>query len=341
MPANRRLSNKGWHGESWAVAVLGVAALFFLSSGCSSMNPCTYVVNGCSLVPTAAASGTRQECFHNSTSRPTYAVSECPGEDRDGLLCYPNCRDGYDGEGPACWENCPSGFRDDGAYCAKPAAYGRGAGYPWKVGDGLNLDGARQRCAAANPQGCEQDGYVIYPRCKPGFHAVGCCICSPDCPPGMADIGVSCQKNAYGRGAGRPMHCDPGLEMIAGLCYGECRPGWEPDGIRCYEVAETCREVPTYEACAPGEMFWFKVTAGRSECATHSVVADTEEHASQYLENCGYEVERITNLNLITNACKCTFDDELFDNGFSHCVDGRCQYCQAGDWVASNECFGC
>lgn len=28
---------------------------------------------------------------------------------------------------------CPSGFRDDGLYCAKPSAYGRGAGYVlWK-----------------------------------------------------------------------------------------------------------------------------------------------------------------------------------------------------------------
>lgn len=30
-----------------------------------------------------------------------------------------------------CVQDCPSGFRDDGLYCAKPAAYGRGGGYPW------------------------------------------------------------------------------------------------------------------------------------------------------------------------------------------------------------------
>lgn len=39
-------------------------------------------------------------------------------------LCISNCK---------CPHISPPGFRDDGLYCAKPSAYGRGAGYPlWK-----------------------------------------------------------------------------------------------------------------------------------------------------------------------------------------------------------------
>lgn len=47
---------------------------------------------------------------------------------------------------------------------------------------------------------------MFYPKCKPGFHSFGCCICTPDCPDGWTDIGVSCKKpNYYGRGVGYPV----------------------------------------------------------------------------------------------------------------------------------------
>lgn len=48
----------------------------------------------------------------------------------------------------------------------------------------------------------DKDGALCYPKCRAGFHAVGCCVCSPDCPQGMSDIGVSCMKQNYPRGAG-------------------------------------------------------------------------------------------------------------------------------------------
>jgi hypothetical protein len=118
------------------------------------------------------------------------------GRGLDAGLCYPACKSGYSGVGPVCWQSCPGGYRDDGAYCAKPEAHGRGAGYPWQFGDApFSLDGAKQRCVRDNPSGCEQNGLLYYPKCRSGFHAIGCCICSPDCPANMADIGVSCQKN--------------------------------------------------------------------------------------------------------------------------------------------------
>ncbi len=93
---------------------------------------------------------------------------------------------------------CPAGFRDDGAYCAKPTTYGRGAGYPWQFGDPLNDSGMFKRCGDANggSGNCEKYDLIVYPKCKPGYSADGCCLCrySAPCPSGMTDIGVSCKK---------------------------------------------------------------------------------------------------------------------------------------------------
>src|SRR4051812_959245 len=76
-----------------------------------------------------------------------------------------------------------------------------------------------------------------YPKCKENFHHFGCCVCSPDCPAGkgMTDIGVSCQKKSYGRGAGYPLGCAHGLEMYGGLCYPTCNNGYEGNGPVCWE----------------------------------------------------------------------------------------------------------
>jgi hypothetical protein len=159
------------------------------------------------------------------------------GQELDAGLCYETCKDGYDGVGPVCWQECPSGFRDDGAFCAKPQPYGRGAGYPWELGDtAFDLTEARQRCEHAHGKGkCEQDGLIFYPKCKSGFHNVGCCVCSPNCTGGMADIGVSCTKKSYGRGAGSvPTSCQGGMEYDAGLCYTPCRRGFDGVGPVCW-----------------------------------------------------------------------------------------------------------
>jgi hypothetical protein len=128
----------------------------------------------------------------------------CPyGADWDASLCYPSCKAGYKGVATVCWQKCASGFRDDGAYCAKPKSYGRGAGYPWKFGDGTNDSGMFKRCEKDHGKGnCQKKGAIVYPKCKSGFRAVGCCTCSPKCPGGMTDIGVSCKKKTYDRGVG-------------------------------------------------------------------------------------------------------------------------------------------
>jgi microsomal dipeptidase-like Zn-dependent dipeptidase len=132
-----------------------------------------------------------------------------------------------------CHKNCPPGFRDDGLHCGKPEGYGRGLGYLF--------DNERARCERDNPRGCEQCGAPWYPKCRPGFHPFGCNVCTPTCPPGMTDIGVSCQKNgSYGRGAGYAGHTDDraacerdhaeGCEQCGAPWYPRCRPGFHPAG---------------------------------------------------------------------------------------------------------------
>jgi hypothetical protein len=176
--------------------------------------------------------------FKNSYGRGVGIVMVCAAdEDQDGALCYPKCKDGYRGVGPVCWQACPAGFRDDGAFCAKPEPYGRGAGYPWQFGDALDDSGMVRRCEADQGRGnCEKSGAIVYPRCRSGFHAVGCCVCSPDCPSGMPDAGVSCTKGSYGRTAGVPLHaCPEGHEKDGALCYPLCKPNYKGVGPVCWE----------------------------------------------------------------------------------------------------------
>src|SRR5712671_2405760 len=159
-------------------------------------------------------------------------------EDMDGGLCYAKCQAGYKGVGPVCWqEACPTGFRDDGTFCAKPASYGRGAAYPWQFGDALNDSGMFNRCTAANgANNCEKSGEIVYPKCRANFHAVGCCTCSPACPSGMPDIGVSCTKKSHGRSAGAPIHaCAEDMDKDGALCYPKCKAGFHGVGPVCWE----------------------------------------------------------------------------------------------------------
>lgn len=146
------------------------------------------------------------------------------GMDHDGALCYPACKDGYTGIGPVCWRKCPPGFRNDGAFCFKPKAYGRGAGYI-----------SRKKCHKHHHDGCDKYGLLYYPTCKKGYSHRGCCICSPKCPEGTTDIGISCAKKSYGRGAGHPLSCDPDEEQQGGLCYKKCPEGWKGVGPVCWE----------------------------------------------------------------------------------------------------------
>jgi len=50
----------------------------------------------------------------------------------------------------------------------------------------------------------------------------------------MTDIGVSCTKESYGRGAGVPLGCAEGLVYDAGLCYPPCDDGFDGVGPVCW-----------------------------------------------------------------------------------------------------------
>ena len=98
--------------------------------------------------------------------------------------------------GSVCKQDCPKGWKDLGTSCQKPPAYNRGAGYGWKIQDGFTNKGMFNRCEHDHGKGnCEEYGSIVYPKCKNGFHSVGCCICSPDCPKGFgSDTGIACAK---------------------------------------------------------------------------------------------------------------------------------------------------
>ncbi len=181
-----------------------------------------------SLLCLTFSQSTDQACWKRSYGRGVgKPISTCPANtEQNGLLCYPLCNSGYSGNGPVCWEVCPSGFKDTGADCLKPSSYGRGAGYAlWN----------EDKCNNENSQGCEKYGALYYPKCAADFHNAGCCICSPNCPPGWTDIGVSCQKGSYGRGVGKPLVCTAQQQEDAGLCYNPCRDGYYGVGPVCWE----------------------------------------------------------------------------------------------------------
>ena len=186
------------------------------------------------LAPTVSA----EFCWRESYGRGVGTIpTRCgPGQENQAGLCYGSCQAGMNGVGPVCWGTCPAGYTDHGVGCTKPGPYGRGAGYPWKFGDALNDSGMMSRCEADHGRGrCEKNGAMAYPKCKPGFHNVGCCTCSPDCPSGFTDTGIACTKPSYGRGAGTiPTSCDGGAQYDAGLCYTGCRGGYSGVGPVCW-----------------------------------------------------------------------------------------------------------
>lgn len=229
-----------------AVIILTILTLAFTSS----------VINELSLLEHESESKLKdtQGCWLNASGRGAGKPIHTCRDDQDkvGLLCYPKCNEGYYGLGPVCWQECPNGFRNDGAFCYKPTSYGRGAGYAlWNEG----------KCNRENSQGCEKYGLMYYPRCNAGFRNIGCCVCSPICPSGMTDIGISCAKSSYGRTAGYPLECSSTEDEDTGLCYpqcangmhglgpvcwGECPAGFERCGALCLKGEECADRLKTY-----------------------------------------------------------------------------------------------
>ena len=214
-------------------------------------------------------------CLKNSTGRGAGTIPPVvckDGEEVYGGLCYPKCRDGFESVGCCLCRHigCPPGFTDDGAAtCIKPDAYGRGVGYPWKFGDKASKEGMYKRCEADYGVGkCEEYGLVVYPKCKSGYHAVGCCVCSPDCPAGMSDIGISCGKESYDRGTGTPRpQCPPNEEEDAFLCYNKCQSGFRGVGPVCWENCPSSKPISCGVMCTVNEITCYNETASIVESA--------------------------------------------------------------------------
>jgi hypothetical protein len=108
------------------------------------------------------------------------APPRCPGDfEKNGLLCYPPCKQGYHGVGPVCWELCPAGFHDDGATCRRDAhvTSADNGKCPWS-----------DKCGLVSAKGCSK------------------------CPAGSKNDGCTCRidalitrKRSYGRGVGTTM----------------------------------------------------------------------------------------------------------------------------------------
>ena len=211
----------------------------FGSNICSPICP-TGMSDGGIFCAKLAESGTSSSSTTSTTSltsytRPVGTPLVCPsGKVQSGALCYDACSAGYTLVAGVCWQQCPASYPDAGATCGKPAAYGRGAGYPWKLGDTVgSLDEARARCRASNPQGCEKNGQIIYPRCREGYRAIGSNICSPVCPAGMTDAGAFCSKQTQTRAPTPLSDCPSGKVNENQLCYEPCKTGYTGIGTTC------------------------------------------------------------------------------------------------------------
>eukprot|EP00977_Amphora_coffeiformis_P000433 scaffold111_cov149-Amphora_coffeaeformis.AAC.11 len=210
-------------------------------------------------------------CWRDSYGRGVGKIpTECPsGKEKIGALCYSKCPSGMKRFGFDCHSVCPSGFRDDGLFCRK-AEYGRGAGYPWKFGDGFNDRGMYKRCEARHGRGnCEKWGAIVYPKCRAGYKPFGCCICrpaKPDCPSlGLNNgIDLSCGKKIQ-IGDPTTMICRSNLENDAGLCYPKCRGGYNGVGPVCWQNCDS-DQTNCGAGCASsgtdcGFAIWDQVTA--------------------------------------------------------------------------------
>ncbi len=204
-------------------------------------------------------------CWRDSYGRGvgTVPTSCAPGQDMVGLLCYDKCSAGMQRAGVDCHSTCPAGFRDDGLFCRR-AEYGRGAGYPWRFSDGFSSDGMLNRCNKDNQGlGCEMSGAIAYPKCRPGYTAVGCCICRPSVPDCLAlglggNLDLSCAKKIE---VGQPKlgACPAGTNGLAGAqemdggCYGSCQAGYKGVGPVCWGNAPKKPLVdPDWKECAMG-----------------------------------------------------------------------------------------
>ena len=117
--------------------------------------------------------------------------------------------------------------------------------YSWLVKGSYDRVGKVPHCAADQ----DHDAGLCYKKCPAGFKGVGP-VCWQHCPDGYKDDGATCRKDthifkkdSYGRGVGKPMHLtrhgwrcsDSHPDKDAGLCYENCRGGYNGVGPVCWQ----------------------------------------------------------------------------------------------------------
>lgn len=248
-------------------------------------------------------------CWKDSYGRGIGTIpNRCPSHKvKIGALCYDKCPSGYKRWGFDCHGVCPSGWTNDGLFCRKKT-YGRGAGFPWKFGDALNLNAAKRRCENKHGSGkCEKWGEIYYPKCRSGYRNAGCCICEPtevkcgDYSQLGGKIFNSCAKKVK-IGNASSMLCPTDKEYDAGLCYKKCRsgfdgvgpvcwgqppPGWVQCGMGAAKNSYECADAVGSQVWSVGEVALFVGTVGASSAGTTAakgakVAAKTASNASKW-----------------------------------------------------------
>jgi hypothetical protein len=167
--------------------------------------------------------------------------SICPTDkpSKDAGLCYPNCDPGFRGVGPICWQECPSGYTDTGVSCLRPAdtinqerykrtTVGRipdkGPCDPGQRDDGTSCWEDR-RCQTRDngyynyTWGCGTQGVPCYDGsigCKNDCYRTWISRLETTCS------GCGCIKKTLGQ----RQTCRANEELIDGLCYPKCAPGF-------------------------------------------------------------------------------------------------------------------
>lgn len=142
---------------------------------------------------------------------PGKPLTQCaPDEERDGALCYPNCKEDHDGNGPICWQTCGKD-REVGALCRQYCAEGwrEVAGVCWQKARSYvpttYSKGSYSR-GAGRSLGCEADQWehhgLCYEKCPHGYRRDTLGVCAQICPEGAHDFGAGCSRQALSRGAG-------------------------------------------------------------------------------------------------------------------------------------------
>jgi len=241
-----------------------------------------------SATPSYAASDSGKDfCWKDSYGRGVGTVPKkcASGQDRIGLLCYDKCGKNMKRFGFDCHSVCPKGMANQGLFC-RATEYGRGAGYPWKFGDALNDNGMRSRCEKKHGKGnCQKQGLIFYAKCKSGYTNIGL-ICRPKQPNCKAlglggQLDLSCAKVVK---IGNPVTgvCGSRQENDAGLCYKNCKAGYDGVGPVCWadkpkgwvncgmgaaKDSKTCAAITFGQVAAVGEMALFIGSLGSSSSA--------------------------------------------------------------------------